>query len=184
MAIAQGFAGRRLPVGSKRMVDLSQAKPTALAQILAFPDEEAPWGAGDLGGLLRHQLRSPWLIRVPDDSASSVGDVNQPTGDVPITCLGDLLLHESPSPSILRLAKEHAKQMARQVDGELPADIGRVLYYTVLAAAIVAGDRTITTLSNDELRQGLTWATAQPWLDERLHALLIAADARLSQDAW
>ncbi len=162
------------------MVDLSQANATALAQILAFPDDEAPWGAGDLGAMLRHQLRSPWLIHVPDDGASSVGDVDQSFAEAPIASLGALIRHPTPPKSLLALAKDHTKNLARRETATLPPEVARMLYYVVLAAAVRAGERDMTTLSDAQLRDGLAWAAAQEWIDPWLHDMLVEADCRLA----
>jgi len=92
----------------------------------------------------------------------------------------DELLH-SPMPPIdlLKSVKEFAKANRDHPASVLPGEIATVLYFASVIVARWRCGEVITTLNDRELRVGIEWAIAEPWVDERTKSLLCEASVAL-----
>ncbi len=152
-----------------------------LGQIIAFDARDrAIWPASQLRQMLRRQLteRFPagWL---PDGSEAAAEEP-------PLRTFEDLLLHPAPPLDLLCQTKEFAKRARGDRRGFMAPEVALLLYYGCIAAALLRHGRRISTLGEDELRQGLNWACQQPWLEERLRRLFAQTLAfiRAGRDRW
>jgi hypothetical protein len=114
-----------------------------------------PWDAQELGAVLRHQLAAP---------------LPPVAGPAPVDTFDQLLRHPSPPLTLLESVKDFAKAARQNPAAGLPEEVAAVIYF---AAIVVANRRCgvrISRLSDEELRSGVEWVLAQPW---------IAADIRV-----
>jgi len=65
-------------------------------------------------------------------------------------------------------AKSHIDHGA----SELPRDVATIIYYAAIASALTRCAERITTLTDDELRQGLRWVLACSWAGGRTKELM------------
>ena len=165
---------------STRKILQGDAKKLAQMMDLEGPDLE-PWGADELGAILRHQLQTPMLFDL-EGSDSQIqrnlqalvdfhGHLKRSFGSV---------LHQPDNPAeLLVLIKEFAKAMLAHPDSAMPSPIAEVLYYTSIAAALVWRNHWISQLGADELAACFQRIAAQPWVDEATHEILRAAIEKL-----
>jgi hypothetical protein len=145
-------------------------EPTKLASLLEIGRGAEPtWSTRELGAILRHQMRAPlegelrnWYQAPAGRRGRSAGGAASPR------TLHELLRHPRPSVALLRGLKEYAKDNAAANPPLLPADIGLLLYYLAIALAMTRTGEVITGLGVDEIREGVSWAAAQDWIDDDL----------------
>lgn len=154
---------------------------------LQFPPEvmallnPGPAETHDLAAVLRHVLTAPvWsetgdLAPVLVDRLRSVGGDN---GLIRKSFL-DLLQHPNPGLDLLVIVKEYAKHNRIDPDSPLPREVAIVLYYTVIATALVRCSERISDLENFELSNGWNWVVSLPWVDTELKTLCRAASTAL-----
>lgn len=160
-----------------------QATPEQLAELLAQTASPAhPWRPGELGALLRHQLAAPVevsLENLPPDLAWQLKGLSDAEGLL-LKSYADLFAHPRPPLALLRLVKEFAKAAEAAPAGPLPREVGRVLYYASIAAALARWNERITGLDEAALRQGFEWVQEQPWVDAGTRELIAQAATRLA----
>jgi hypothetical protein len=66
----------------------------------------------------------------------------------------------------LALTKEFAKRNLYSPLSAIPHEIARVLYFASIGVALSRCGQRITTLKDEEIVAGLTWALSQDWLAE------------------
>lgn len=166
--------------------DPFRSQSDGLARLLAIGGDRPPaWRREDLPDILDHQLRAPLMfdlgrlgeagslpVEVVGPSAAEAGAV--PSG---LYCFGDLLYHPAPPIELLVLAKQFAKTADQ--GGPLPPQIATFLYYGVIIVALLRHRTRISRLSDETLRDGLRWLSAQPWLDARARGLMAEGLAAL-----
>ncbi|HSV14565.1 MAG TPA: hypothetical protein VLI90_09905, partial [Tepidisphaeraceae bacterium] len=104
---------------------------------------------------------SPELARRYDQSGGAAEQTFQ-----------QLFTRPDPAVAALLVVKDFSKLAIAEKDGSLPEEIGAVLYYAAIACAILrCGGERISELDDATLKIGLTWATAQAWLDLSLRGL-------------
>lgn len=153
---------------------LGDSSPRLVAELLERePTADAMWESHDLGALLRHQLDQPCTALLNVESADlNAGDLAPSDGFT----LGDLFEHSAPSLTALEAAKRYGRKQARAAEGTVPRDVGTVIYFSSIAAALVRRDCRITTSGDDVLRFGLERVCEHPWIPDELRGLLM--------DAW
>jgi hypothetical protein len=139
-----------------------------LSQLIAFDSEDrAVWPAKELRAMLRHQMRLH-LRGFGGRSGTRTQLIERLTADAdpPIQTFSDLLRHPKPPLALLRMIKEFAKRTRDNPASPLPPEISLLLYHGCITAALISWDERISTLSDDELRTGMSWGARQPWVDE------------------
>ena len=140
-----------------------------LSRILAVqPESLRLWGEAELADVLGHQLDAPLLfdlgrLRAPgvvDELSRGIGSFR------------DLLLHPAPPVELLVLAKEFGKSGASHPDSPIPPEVGTLLFYAAIAAALVRLGRRITRMGDADLLSGFEWGLNQAWVGPAVRRLL------------
>jgi hypothetical protein len=159
--------------------ELSTDTSGMLSELIAFDaDGRAVWPAQELQNALRQHLHS----RVGSDGSGLINHYEQQLQRIedlasaaapPVQTISDLLHHLQPPVELLTLIKDIAKLRRNDASSPLPPEIWVVVYYGCITVAMVRCGRHITRLALEDLRQGLNWATRQPWLDDDTRQLLL-----------
>jgi hypothetical protein len=154
---------------------MNQHSPaSALASMLdraSFPAHV--WSNDELAAVLQHQLAAPvsvdlgTLRGMPPDRVLRLADGAVP----PIRTFSDLLRHPAPPLDLLESTKRFAKLARDSPQSALPMEVAAVLYFGSIAAARNRCGKNISNLPDPQLRQGVQWVMAQPWLDHEIRAL-------------
>jgi len=157
------------------------AGPRQLAYLLGLDTAEpGEWGPEELGAILRHQLDTPLSVDLPlSATAPWAGPGIEPSaagagGAVPGT-FADLFHRPDPPTQLLWVVKDFAKANCCHPASALPNDIATLLYYASIVAARLHARQTISQLTDEELRAGVTWVLGQTWVDERTQGLFLEA---------
>lgn len=149
---------------------VTTAKPQALALALGLSSSDLPvWTEGDLSGLLAHQLQSPLVFDLAHSDEFTSGKWRQAlsNSECPLDSFSQLLHHPHPPVALLDLMRRFFKESTTEGgDKPLPREVALLLYYAAIVAARLHAGQRISTLPDTELRRGLLWALAQPWLDD------------------
>lgn len=86
--------------------------------------------------------------------------------------LGDLFQHEHPPVPLLQAAKSFARAHCTAASQTIPNEVGHVLYYASIVAALIRTGQRITELNDQELLAGIHWVLEQPWVNESIQALM------------
>jgi hypothetical protein len=145
------------------------------------------WSTDELATMLRHQLGSPIRIDLEKMSGELLSRFDQAAvgaSNAETMSFGSLFDAKQPNVKLLQVVKDFAKRSISQKDGSLPEELGAVLYYASICAALLrcSGQR-ISGLDDDTLKDGLNWSIAQPWLDASLAALFRLTLAQLGSSA-
>ncbi|MEX0654580.1 MAG: hypothetical protein WD534_06315 [Phycisphaeraceae bacterium] len=166
----------------------SAAKPDRLARLMSLEGPTAAaWSTRDLRIMVRHQFEAPLLLDMAasdDTDADLLDQLDEPLENWQTLCLADLLRHERPPVALLELVKRFAKRSLGEDaadEAALPREVAAAIYYLSIATALSRSGRTISHLSRNQLRQGLHWLLAQPWLDEPAGELTREAAAALER---
>jgi hypothetical protein len=154
--------------------DLSRTQADRLAHLLETSGKGGPgWRAEDLAAIFRHQLSVPIADDLRDlspDRTQELCSLASSQG-VLLRSFADLFLHPHPPVELLALTKAFAKDHRKRPDSPLPPEIATMLYYASIAVAISRCGQRLTRLSDADLREGLTWARDQSWIDQRMRAV-------------
>ncbi len=150
------------------------------SRLLARLIEEAaapngPWRAGDLAGVLRHQLAAPPAadLAADDPALQAALEGLALAARPPIRSFADLFHHPQPPLELLQRCHRFAKRHLSDPAGPLPPEVASVLYYAAILAALRIG-QSITRLGDHDLRTGAAWLASQPWLDEQTRSIMSA----------
>ena len=153
------------------------SQASALASMLdATYLPQRVWRDDELASVLLHQLAAPLSSDLPTmrgvtpDHVDALADAAVP----PIHSFADLLHHPAPPLELLELTKRFAKRArsARGASVTLPKEVAAVLYFGAIHAARDKCDTPISNLSDEEVRAGISWVLAQPWVNSATRALL------------
>ena len=139
-----------------------------LSQLIAFDSEDrAVWPAKELRAMLRNQM-GLHLRGLGGQSGMRTQLIEKLIADTdpPVRTFSDLLRHPKPPLALLQLVKECAKRSRDNPASPLPPEIWLLLYHGCITAALICWDERISSLSDDELRTGMSWGARQPWVDE------------------
>jgi len=142
-------------------------------------DDQELWLPEEFGAIFRHQLTAPLrtdLAGLAHQLGEKLAGLRMPDGR-PVATFGDLLRHPAPPVALLELVKEFAKTSRGPGRRQLPPEVASMLYYLSIGIALFRCDHRLTSLSDPALREGLRWASAQPWTDEATRDLLGRAEA-------
>lgn len=156
--------------------------PNQLAKLFSLRPAAEAWTETDLRQIFAHQLRAELEFDLRDIvgiGKATVLDLRY-NDDPAIITFADLLSHPQPPMPLLQLLKEFGKDIAHQVNSDMPADIGRVLYYAAIALALRRHQTRISSLSDDDLIRGLRWACELPWIPPTLSDLFTGVSTKLA----
>ena len=159
------------------------AMPARLAILMSSdPSVGIAHQKSDFDAIWRHQLSSP-LFSVEIDTPASVlgGEVSKGSAGGGLKTFGDLLTHPHPPLEFLKKVKDFGKRHLLEPETLIPLDVARALYYLPIALAFLKHKIIISSLSNPDLRLGLSWLAAQCWLDS--HSRAAAEEAREALEA-
>jgi hypothetical protein len=80
----------------------------------------------------------------------------------------------------LRLVKRFAKSCRSDPQHPLPGEIVMLLYYASIAAAQVRLGESISDLTPELLRRGVSWLLSRAWVDTELREMLSQASANVT----
>jgi hypothetical protein len=165
-----------------------ETNPTRLAGLFAIGAPSADWTPEQMQDALEHLLILPFeiaLSQLPLELADKLRAFAEALQFHPIaqraqirTC-AELFRHPKPPIELLRFVKEFGKAIQTHEHTACPAEIGAVVYYCSLGAALVHQETRIGRLSDEEMREGFGKLTALPWLDETSRGLFAASLMRL-----
>lgn len=152
----------------------------------ARADEPDCWTASDLAAVFKHQWAAPLgvdLSALEARAAERLKTVAEARGLV-LNSFGDLFRHEHPPLALLEMSKDFAKRNIYSENRVLPRHVARVLYFLSIASALARCRVRISSLSDDELRTGLSWAASCDWIpDDARQILTRALDALARKEA-
>lgn len=135
------------------------------------------WRPEELAAAWEYHLTAPLRVELEGLKAEQAVALRE-LGDSAGTGWGtlrELLTHPAPPQGVIVMVKDFAKGCLRGRDAPLPAEVAGVLYHLAIAVALTRLGRRITAMADPDLRQGLEWALAQPWLDRETRTTLAQA---------
>jgi hypothetical protein len=151
----------------------SQCDPQVLSTVLGFSDvHRREWDVEDLKAMLRHQLGVPLYLSLGTLSAEVSHELGKWSPEHRLMTLGQLLQHDRPPLEVLKLIKRFAKMCRSDRDNPLQSEIVMLMYYVSIVTALVRLNQPISVLPPASLKRGLSWLSAQPWMDDEVHVLL------------
>jgi|SRR5579862_1517660 len=157
--------------------------PTHISNLLRLSeDAQALWRPDEMPELFEHLLSAPLELERKPDTTEKPREYGQATNAIgsPRITFGGLLHERTTNLDLFMSAKEFAKRERSNSSSLLPKPVATVLYFAIIAAAIEQHGKRITELGDKELKDGLRWSEAQPWLDQKTSRLLRACLAKLS----
>lgn len=150
--------------------------PNRIANLLNLdPNSAAELYGNDWSDWVRHFLQVP----VSDElnragmSGRSVEAwrVEESQRGEPLT-FKELLAEGSASLAALRLVKDYCHVMEESPRERMPAEVCRVIYFSVVAQALVRFNAPISSKSAEGVRSGVAWCLEQTWLTEEIRVSL------------
>ncbi len=146
-----------------------------LGHLIAFDEaDRALWPVEDMRRMLRMQLGAKLHLEfdragmIERSAVQALAEAASP----PVRTFADLFHHARPPLELLWAAKDFAKNCRENPHSEMSPEIALAIYYGSIAAALAHRCERITSLDDDELRQGLNWLYKQSWLDDRTRGLI------------
>ena len=141
-----------------------------------------PWTDRELRAVLEFHLDAPLRVESrpgspPSASPTPVAARKEPRPDLPT--IRTLLRHERPPLDLLERVKFFGKANAAASDGDVPREVGLVLYYAAIAVARLRRQKRISRLTDARLRQSLEWMLEQAWVPGDLKAVVRKATEAL-----
>ena len=132
-----------------------------------------PWRSDDFAAVLRHQLAAPLSVDLGTLRGVTAEHVKRLAGapDPPMHTFADLLRHPAPPLDLLEMTKRFAKRARRKPQGAVPEEVAGVLYFGSIFAAHARCGVRISDLGDENLRDGVRWVLAQPWIDQATRAV-------------
>jgi WD40 repeat protein len=136
-------------------------KPDRLDSLLSIPgEEESVWEPGELGEVLKHEMRAPLTI---EDFSASLSD--SPSGRKPTaTTFNEILARPNPQIDLLEKVMRLAAARERRPGHLLPPEITSVLRFAAIAAARVHCGQRIGELDDTVLKTRYAELLKIPWL--------------------
>lgn len=163
--------------------------PDMLSRLIAFDaDNRALWPAQALSQALDVQLKMKLdtiVVMAPrEDRIGLVTLLEESAPD--LQTFNDLLWHPRPPLELLRATKEFAKRAKHSRHSTVPPEIALLVYYGSIVAGLLRLGRRITTLGDEDLRQGINWVVRQQWVEPRIRQLFRDAleHLRVGRHLW
>ena len=154
--------------------------------LLDQADQESTlWSTDDLQDILSHQWAAPLALDLgglQETFAERVETLAASKGLL-LRSFGDLLEHKRPPLELLELTKEFAKRSIAAPCSSIPHDVARVIYFSSIAAALCHCGRRITTLSDQRITDGISWALSLNWLEDNAREVLSSGLQALEKQA-
>jgi len=99
----------------------------------------------------------------------------------PVEKIIDLIRHPNPSLELLELTKGFAKAVFHHSHCVPPA-VSIMLYYLIIVVAMLRHDEKITTLGDEQLKEGIFSRMTEPWLDNGSAQLLQQALTKMQTE--
>jgi|ETNmetMinimDraft_30_1059905.scaffolds.fasta_scaffold61890_2 hypothetical protein len=130
--------------------------------------EDHLWSEADLGDVLSHQWSTPLEVDLSgmDGALSQRVNLLAKSKGLLLRSFGDLMEHPKPPLELLGLTKEFAKRCICSPHSPVPHDVARVLYFASIATALCRCRKRITTLSDGDVMDGISWSLSRDWLPE------------------
>jgi hypothetical protein len=163
--------------------------PDMLSRLIAFDaDSRALWPARALTQALDQQLKmrlDTLTVMVPPDERIGMVMLLEECGP-DLQTFADLLWHPRPPLELLRACKEFAKRAKHSRHSTVPPEIALLVYYGSIVAGLLRLGRRITTLGDEDLRQGINWVVRQQWVDPLIRQLFrdALAHLRVGRHLW
>lgn len=146
--------------------------------------QETPWYEDELASVLAHQLKAPLhfdLQGLPPGTRRLLRAACEVEAtETTLSTYGDLFRHPEPPLILLILVKRYAKAHQLHPSGVIPPQVAAVLYYGCIALACIRWNRLISSLTNDQLVQGLRTVLSYDWVPNELKPVLRLALIRRS----
>jgi hypothetical protein len=142
------------------------------------------WRGSELSAILEEQLQLPlaaWLKLNPLES-ESFGAMAVSRDGSRTKSLGDLLNEADPSVAHLQRAKDMAKFAASGAGNSPPRPVAMALYWSIIATAMCKCHSRITSLEDEELREGFLWTLDQSWILETMRDSVTIASELLGSN--
>lgn len=131
--------------------------------------EELLWTPEDLGGIVRHLLKTPVELELGNPCPSQPHEADLP----PDITFEDLLTDPAIPIQILKEAKSYAKK-AMGDSQILPKEVAKLLYTAVIARAAASGLKDFSQLGKTGFVRSARWCLAQGWAPESIREVLRA----------
>ena len=155
-----------------------KAGPERLVAFLEIdPGSGSLWRLDELAAIFKHQLAAPVQSDLADGTARD--EPASPPGFPEMQSFDELFHNPKPPIELLKSVKEFAKANRDHPASVLPGEIATILYFASVILARWRCGEVITTLNDQEVRAGIEWAIAEPWVDERTRSLLCEASVAL-----
>jgi hypothetical protein len=142
------------------------------------------WTEDEIGAVLAHQWGAPLRVSLEglDPPQRAAVKVIAEAEQLLLRSFGDLLAHRNPPLELLQITKDFAKAIGTHPGSPLPPDAARVLYLAAIAVARARCGQRISTMSDAELIDGITWTLARPWLPRAVAHLFAELRSEMSEE--
>jgi hypothetical protein len=141
--------------------------PDQLRRFLERADSEESWSATDLAELWRQQLELPLELEPaglsPTEVEHSVAALLNER--LLVRSLRDVLAMPAPPLALLRGLKDWAKSALANKQRNLPEQTLHAIYWLSVALSLIRHQIRLTSLEDQQLRNGMEWLASQNWLD-------------------
>jgi hypothetical protein len=143
------------------------------------------WSPEDLQALLRHQLAAPIAVDLASLGPALAAQLKAlaDAHGLLLKSFADLFVHPHPPLELLRLVKDFAKAHRASPTGALPPEVASVLYFAAIGVAQLRLGQRISSLPDEALRQGCSWALDQSWVDARTKEIFTELRQTLGRSA-
>jgi hypothetical protein len=127
--------------------------------------------------VLNYELTSPLafdLRGLPPGQAEQLRSLCSAQGML-VNSLNSLIHHPHPPLEALKLAKDFAKACTKQADGPIPQPVAQVIYYALIASALLRRRERISALTTEELERGFQWVLSLAWVTGEMRKLVESA---------
>ncbi|WP_372894411.1 hypothetical protein [Stieleria sp.] len=156
------------------MDELMEPDPETLSKLFQLDSHGELWRRDEYAAIFHHQLQVSLA-----DLTGAEDRADQPNESASIS-IEELLAAEHPPTHALVSLKQFAKLSGSRSDGVLPKPVSAVIYLLAIAKALQSTGTRITEMDDVSLKEKLTWAADQPWLDDRYRSPLRSVAEKLS----
>jgi len=156
--------------------------PSPHASLFNLDDSaEQLWTEADFGAILRHQLGTPIQVELGSLTAPAAAKVRLAcdSHQLLLKSISDVIAHPNPPAELLELLKDFAKTMLEHPDSAIPRPVAAVLYWLAIATGLVRLHKRLTSLSDENLSEGIEWAMARSWVQPEFKVILKQANQLL-----